>query len=291
MSTLSLFSFGRCCRNSYIKTMKKSIYNNIVKLIFFLTSAFLLIPLIALFLRGFSSIPTLITNEEVIFSVFLSFKTTIIATLICIVLAIPSAIFLTSLSFKKQRIVKNLLFLPLSLPHLVSGIALLLFFGNLGIGRFLEEYLGISFVYTEKGVVLAQVFVNLPLTIKLILMSIESINDKMIFVARTLGCSAFESFRFVLLPSLKNGIISSAVLTWSKALGEFGAVLMLAGSTRLKTEILPTAIYLNMSTGDVDLAIGVSIILIILSLLSLIIFELAVSKEQKEEKAKNNYYV
>ncbi|MEG1993892.1 MAG: ABC transporter permease [Oscillospiraceae bacterium] len=179
-----------------------------------------------------------------------------------------------------KKPLKNILFLPLTLPHLVSGIALLLLFGNLGIGEFLDKYLDISFIYTQKGIVLAQCFVNLPLTIKVILMSLDEINDKMVFVARTLGCNEYQSFKFVVLPSLKNGILSSAVMTWSKALGEFGAVIMVAGTTRMKTEILPTAIFLNMSTGDLDIAIGISVILIFLSIISLVTFEILTNKNK-----------
>ncbi|MEG1448806.1 MAG: ABC transporter permease [Oscillospiraceae bacterium] len=188
--------------------------------------------------------------------------------------------YLNGLPLRLKKPLKNILFLPLTLPHLVSGIALLLLFGNLGIGEFLDKYLDISFIYTQKGIVLAQCFVNLPLTIKVILMSLDEINDKMVFVARTLGCNEYQSFKFVVLPSLKNGILSSAVMTWSKALGEFGAVIMVAGTTRMKTEILPTAIFLNMSTGDLDIAIGISVILIFLSIISLVTFEILTNKNK-----------
>ncbi len=96
----------------------------------------------------------------------------------------------------------------------------------------------------------------------------------MIFVAHTLGCNSWEAFRFIILPNLKTGIISATVMTWSRALGEFGAVAMIAGSTRMKTEIIPTSIYLNMSTGDIDIAIGIAVILIFISLTCLMLFEI-----------------
>ena len=271
--------------------MKNKGYKILIRLAFGLTMAFLLVPLVVLAFKGAGYIPSLIRNEEVIFSIALSFKSTIITTIICLCFAIPSAVYLSSLEGKKQTIFKNLLFLPLSLPHLVSGIALLFLFGNLCLGKYINQLFGFSFIYTQKGIVLAQVFVNLPLTIKIILQSLEEINSKMLFVARTLGCSSYECFRYVILPSLKSGIISGSVLTWSKALGEFGAVLMVAGSTRMRTEILPTAIFLNMSTGDVDSAIGVSVILIIFSLASLFAFELITGRNKDKNKKQNNYYV
>lgn len=115
-------------------------------------------------------------------------------------------------------------------------------------------------------------------------MALDEINDKMIFVARTLGCNQYQSFKYVVFPSLKKGIVSGAIMTWSKALGEFGAVIMVAGTTRMKTEILPTAIFLNMSTGDLDVAIGISVILIFLSIISLTAFEIITNKNKEHKK-------
>ena len=264
--------------------MKDRIYNITIKIIFFFTAFFLTIPLILLIIKGVEYIPFLIVNNEVIFSILLSFKSTIITTLICLALAIPTSVYLNGLPLRTRKPLKNLLFLPLTLPHLVSGIALLLLFGNIGIGEFLEKYLNLSFIYTQKGIVLAQCFVNLPLTIKVILMALDEINDKMIFVARTLGCNQYQSFKYVVFPSLKKGIVSGAIMTWSKALGEFGAVIMVAGTTRMKTEILPTAIFLNMSTGDLDVAIGISVILIFLSIKSLTGFENITNKNKEHKK-------
>lgn len=159
----------------------------------------------------------------------------------------------------------------MSLPHLVSGIALLLLFGRMGIGDSIYKIFKLDFIFTKQGIVLAQVFVNLPLTIKILHTSLNESNEKMIFVARTLGCNSWEAFRFIILPNLKTGIISATVMTWSRALGEFGAVAMIAGSTRMKTEIIPTSIYLNMSTGDIDIAIGIAVILIFISLTCLML--------------------
>ncbi len=168
---------------------------------------------------------------------------------------------------------------PYVSSHLVSGIALLLLFGRMGIGDSIYKILKLDFVFTKQGIILAQVFVNLPLTIKILHTSLNESNEKMIFVARTLGCNSWEAFRFIILPNLKTGIISATVMTWSRALGEFGAVAMIAGSTRMKTEIIPTSIYLNMSTGDIDIAIGIAVILIFISLTCLMLFEIFLIEE------------
>jgi len=92
-------------------------------------------------------------------------------------------------------------------------------------------------------------------------------------VARTLGASRLQCFYHVTLPLLKSTIISTIVLTWSRALGEFGAVIMVAGATRMKTEILPTSIMLNLSTGDLDLAMSIAVILMMISLTCSLVFE------------------
>ncbi len=103
----------------------------------------------------------------------------------------------------------------------------------------------------------------------------ETINPRYEYVARTLGCTEWGgAFRQVTLPLARNGLIAGLVITWSKSIGEFGAVLMLAGgATQMKTETLPIALFLNMSTGDLDLAIAASVILIVISVASLSVFE------------------
>lgn len=165
----------------------------------------------------------------------------------------------------------------MSLPHLILGIALLLVCGNSFIGRFLQS-IGLDFVFTVKGIVLAQVFVNISFSIKMLKTAIDGSNSKMEFVARTLGCSRFKCFYKVTLPLIKKDIISTLIITFSRALGEFGAVMLLVGTTRMRTEILPTSIYLNVSTGDMDIAIGVATILIIISMLTILPFEILEGK-------------
>lgn len=232
-----------------------------------------------LIIKGISYVPICLKSVEVQYTITLSIKTSLISTIVCLLLAIPVAYFLhiTKLPFKKLII--QIINLPMSLPHLVSGIALLLLFGRMWIGDSIYKIFKLDFIFTKQGIVLAQVFVNLPLTIKILHTSLNESNEKMIFVARTLGCNSWEAFRFIILPNLKTGIISATVMTWSRALGEFGAVAMIAGSTRMKTEIIPTSIYLNMSTGDIDIAIGIAVILIFISLTCLMLFEIFFNRE------------
>ncbi|HAQ41876.1 MAG TPA: molybdenum ABC transporter permease [Clostridiales bacterium] len=230
-------------------------------------------PLVLLVLRGIASIGTCIQSEEILFSIRLSLITSSISTLICLLFSLPAAYCLARLKAKAKKIISILIFLPMSLPHLISGIALLLLLGNSGIGGFLSKF-GVDFIFTKKGIVAAQVFINISFMIKILKTAIEESSVKMEFIARTLGCNNWQSFVYITIPSIKSNIFSSLVITWSRALGEFGAVIMLAGTTRMKTEVLPTAIFLNMSTGDLDIAIGTATILITISLISLLLFEI-----------------
>jgi len=167
----------------------------------------------------------------------------------------------------------TILDIPLALPPVVSGVSLLLLFGTTEFGKTLALH-GLKFVFTTWGIVLAQFFVNVPYMIRVLKSTIADINPRFEFVGRILGCSQLQAFFKITLPLAKNGLIAGIVITWARALGEFGAALMLAGATRMKTETLPVSLFLNMSTGDLKLAMAAATILIIVSVVSLFIFEL-----------------
>lgn len=128
-------------------------------------------------------------------------------------------------------------------------------------------------IFTPLWIILAQFFVNVPSMIRIFPSSFSSINPRYEYVARTLGCSDAGVFWHVLLPMARRGIIARTIITWSKAMGEFGPVLMLAGATRMKAETLPIALFLNMSTGDLELAIAAGTILMVIAGLTLYFFE------------------
>ena len=212
-----------------------------------------------------------IASEEIQFAIKLSLLTSIISTALAIIIGIPIAYSLARYNIPLKSLINTLVDLPLALPPLVAGVGLLLFFTT-PLGEALEE-VGFRFVFTPWGIVLAQFLVNVPFTIRVLRSTFESINPRYEYVAQTLGCSPMQAFLRVSLPMSKRGILAGSVITWSSAMGEFGAVLMLAGATRLRTETLPISIYLNMLCGDLDMAIAASSILIFISFLSLFIFE------------------
>ena len=223
----------------------------------------------------YSPLPVLLasfSSPEIRFAIGLSLVTSVISTLLCLIVAVPVAYALARYTFKGKRLVTLVLTLPLTLPPLVAGIALLLFFGSTPWGKALESA-GFAVIFTPLGIVVAQVFVNLPYMVRIMRSAFVAINPRYEYVAKTLGCTDSSAFFQVALPMARHGLLAGTVITWSKAMGEFGAVLMLAGVTMMRTETLPIALYLNISTGEVDLAVAAATILILIALATLCIVE------------------
>jgi molybdate transport system permease protein len=219
----------------------------------------------------YSPLPILarsLVSPEIQFAILLSLVTSVASTLVCIAVAIPVAYALARYTFPGKQIATLILTLPLTLPPLVAGIALLLFFGTTPWGKALDNA-GFGVIFTPLGIIVAEVFVNLPYMIRIMRSTFDAINPRFEHVAKTLGCTETGAFFRVTLPMARHGLLAGTVITWSKAMGEFGAVLMLAGATTMRTETLPIALYLNISTGDVDLAVAAATILILISLVAL----------------------
>ncbi len=235
------------------------------------TIVFLVIGIILLGLVLYSPLPVLATSlasPEIQFAILLSLVTSILSTLICIAIAIPVGYALARYRFPGKKAMSLALTLPLTLPPLVAGIALLLFFGTTPWGKALDN-LGFTVIFTPLGIVVAEVFVNMPYMIRILRSSFSTINPRFEYVAKTLGCSDTGAFLQVTLPMARSGLLAGTVITWSKAMGEFGAVLLLAGATTMKTETLPIALYLNISTGELNMAVAAATILIMISLITL----------------------
>jgi molybdate transport system permease protein len=212
-----------------------------------------------------------ITSQEIQFAIKLSLLTSTISTALSVIVGIPIAYSLARYNIPLKSLINTVVDLPLALPPLVAGVGLLLFFTTTP-GEALEE-MGLQFVFSPPGIVLAQFLVNIPFTIRVLRSTFEGIDPRYEYVAQTLGLNPMRAFLRVSLPMSRRGILAGSVITWSGAMGEFGAVLMLAGATRLKTETLPISIYLNMSCGDLDMAVAASSILIFISFISLFLFE------------------
>jgi molybdate transport system permease protein len=211
-------------------------------------------------------------SPEIQFAIYLSLLTSVVSTVLCIIIAVPAAYGLARYDFLGKSIVNTALDMPLALPPLVAGVGLLLFFGVSPVGKALAE-VGLVFVFTPLGIIVAQFFVNMPFMIRIMRSTFESISPRYEYVAKTLGCTDAQAVWRVTLPMSASGFFAGAVITWAKGIGEFGAALLLAGATRMVTETLPISLFLNMSCGKLNLAISAATILIAISIVSLYVFE------------------
>jgi len=253
--------------------VKNRLFQALLMLLIFILFVFIFSALANIVWKGIAGLATSIASKEIQFAIRLSIFTSFTSTLICVTFAIPIAYGLERFNFPGRRFVNVVLNIPLSLPPLVSGVALLLLFGTTAFGQSLAEH-GLRFIFSVNGIILAQFFIITPYMVRVLKSTIADINPRLEFVARTLGCSQWQAFYKITLPLAKNGIIAGLVISWSRAIGEFGCALMVAGATRMVTETLPVALYLNMSIGDLQMAMASATCLIIISLISLFIFEM-----------------
>ena len=223
----------------------------------------------AIVMGGIEHFGEAITSDEVRFSLLMSVTTSSISTIICLLLALPTAYALSHVAFPGKRVAEILMELTLSLPYILLGFALLLIFSS-PFGKALKEA-GFAVVFSPTGIVFAQLIVNLPFAIRMMRTAFGAVNPRIEFVAQTLGAMPGDVFRTIIVPLCRNSIISTFVLTWARGMGEFGATLMLVGVTRMKTETLPGSIYLSISTGNTETAMATAMIMLIVSALTLVV--------------------
>jgi len=208
------------------------------------------------------------------FSLKLSIITGLISTILVMFFALPIGYTLSRFAFPGKGFVKTIIDLPVAFPELVLGLCLLLLFGNSMVGEWLEA-VGLKFVFTKQGVVMAQFFTALPYASRIMKSTFDYIDPRMEFVSRSLGYSMFQTFLNVSLPLAKNGILASTVISFARCIGTFGTVLILAGGSYMKTEVLPVTLYLNISYGNMGMALTSGIVLMVVSFLAIYVFEKA----------------
>jgi molybdate transport system permease protein len=191
------------------------------------------------------------------------------ATLIVGVLGLVVAFFLAKREFRGKELLDAILTLPLVLPPTVTGYYLIVLLGRRGlIGGLIYDLTGWTVVFSWWGAVIAAVVVSLPLMIKAARASIESVNPQYEMVSYTLGKGEFETFLRITLPLARRGILAGLILSFARALGEFGATLMIAGNIPGKTQTMPLAIYEAVAAGDDKQAQMLALVLTLVSLLA-----------------------
>ena len=208
-------------------------------------------------------------SREIFLAIRLSVTTATIATFFAVLIGIPAAYAISQTEFPGKSVVDTILDLPIVVSPVALGAALLVFFNN-PVGMGIEKYF-LRFVFEVPGIVLAQFTVVSALSVRLMKSTFDSIDPRYEQVGRTLGCSKVSVFFRVTLPLARNGLIASCILTWARAVGEFGATITLAGAMKPKTETLPVAIFLSLSTADIEKAIAVIITLVTIAACSLLV--------------------
>lgn len=225
-------------------------------------AAFVVVPLLALGLRvDWSRFGELLGSPSSLAALTLSLQTSAVATLACLVLGVPMALVLARRRFPGRQVVRSLALLPLVLPPVVGGIALLYTFGRRGLLGQTLDVLGVPVAFTSVAVVLAQTFVALPFLVVSLEGTLRSVGQRYEAVAATLGAPPSTVLWRVTLPLVLPGLLSGAVLSFARALGEFGATITFAGSLQGVTRTLPLEIYLRQ-VDDPDAAMALSLVLV-----------------------------
>jgi len=225
--------------------------------------ALLILPLLGLLTEApWGSFGAIISSPTAVDALRLSLVTSIIATVIAAALGIPLAWLLAREILPATGLLRALVLVPLLIPPVVSGVALLAAFGRRGlIGQFLYSALGIQLPFTTAGVVLAEAFVAMPFLIITLEGAFRSLDGRFEDAAATLGASPWTTFRRITMPLVAPSVVAGAVLCWARALGEFGATITFAGNFPGATQTMPLAVYTALES-DRSTAIALSIVLL-----------------------------
>ena len=236
-----------------------------------LAALFLLVPLAGLLVRApWRGLPRLLTDSQVLDALRLSLLCASAATAVSLLLGVPLAWVLARSQVRGTSVLRALVTLPLVLPPVVGGVALLLAFGREGImGRLLEQWTGITLPFTTAGVIVAETFVAMPFLIITVEGAFRTSDRGLEEAAATLGATRLTVFRTVTVPLIAPSLLAGAVLCWARALGEFGATITFAGNFPGRTQTMPLAVYVALES-DPDAAVALSLVLLLVSIAVLV---------------------
>lgn len=217
-------------------------------------------------------------KKEIQASFQLTILTCTVAAIWSLWVATPLAYLLSRYRFPGRWLIDAIVDIPIVLPPLVLGLSLLILF-HLKIGQFqldswLRETLGFQIAFRWPAVVLAQFAVSCAFAIRTMRVTFDQIDPRAEQVARTLGCSRAQAFVKVALPQSYRGMVTAGTIAWSRALGEFGPIMVFAGTTRMKTEVLSTSVFLELSVGELNAAVAISLIMVAMAAVVLVILRL-----------------
>jgi molybdate transport system permease protein len=228
-------------------------------------AGFLLLPLGGMIWRApWGELASSVTDSDVLSALKVSMIASIGALLACLVLGVPLAWLLARVEFPGRSILRGLVLVPMVLPPVVGGVALLLAFGPRGLLGSTLELFGVTLPFTTAATVVAATFVSLPFLVLAVEAAFQSVDTDLEDVAATLGGSPWHVFRTVTLPMARPALVSGATLAWARALGEFGATITFAGSIAGVTQTMPLAVY-QVLPIDPDAALTLSLLLLVIS--------------------------
>ncbi|MCZ4497587.1 MAG: NifC-like ABC-type porter [Marmoricola sp.] len=230
-------------------------------------AVFVLLPLVAIVSKvDWAHFGALITSESSREALLLSLRTSAASTALCVLIGVPMALVLARTTFPGQRVVRSLVLLPLVLPPVVGGLALLYTFGRRGLLGHTLEVLDLRIAFSTVAVVLAQTFVALPFLVVSLEGALRTAGDRYEQVAAGLGANPTTVFRRITLPLVMPGLLAGAVLSFARSMGEFGATITFAGSLQGVTRTLPLEIYLQREV-DPDAAVALALVLVVVAVL------------------------
>ena len=250
---------------------------------------FLVLPMVAIFVRvPPGQLLHELTNPVVKDALVVSFKTSLIAQALILLLGTPLAYLLATRHFRGRSFVVTLLELPLVLPPAVAGLGLLAAFGRAGLlGSTLDAF-GVSIPFTQTAVTLAVAYVASPLYIRQGIAAFESVDPNVVAASRTLGAGPTRTFFRVVLPLASGGLAAGEALAFARGLGEFGATIMFAGSFQGVTQTLPLAIY-NEFALDFDAALAMGALLVVVSAVLLLSIKLIISWQPSRQTSRSAF--
>ena len=207
-------------------------------------------------------------SREIHAALWLSIWTSVLTVFIGLVFAVPIGYVLSRCRFPGHAIADSIIDLPILLPPLIVGLSLLVFFQT-SLGTLIESA-GMKFVFQKSGIVLCQFLVSASFGIRAVKITFDGIDPRIEHVAMTLGSGRAGAFFRVALPLAWRGIVAGGILIWTRALGIFGPLMVFVGVVRMRTEVLPTTVYLEQSIGRLEVAMAVALLMVLLAAVALI---------------------
>lgn len=252
-------------------TKRRSRTSTPVSVIAAIAVAYLALPIVALLQRApWTGLPELLASDTIAKALGISLLVSLAAAALAVVIGTPLAVAMANLSPRLYRVVRPIVLLPMVLPPVIGGAALLFALGRRGlVGQLLDSAIGVSLPFTTFGAITAATFVALPFYVIAVESSIRAIDPELIEAAETMGADSNSTLRWVVLPIIRPAALAGTALAWARAVGEFGATITFAGNLEGRTQTLPLATFQALQAGRTDEALAISVVLLAVSVVVL----------------------